>query len=380
MENSPWYLMQDAFSLKGLTAILIFFGLGLSILHQSYSSANLISAGGKYLLFGLTGLCSVLITIFLGYVCIKWFHIHHISWLSTNLNTLIPLGFSFYALSNLMDLIYNLPNSVQAAIVDYYLPKNIFIFENWLFNLLLLLIFGFSLLRLSSIALNKQEASMKNLYKLTIVCLTSYSIKGVLGFIQGIYSVILSTGQFVFYASGLLRLVYMLGVLLESVTLILLSVDVYRKKDLSEWSVIAAFHFVAMGWLLQKSAWIGLNSQYFSILSLYQPLNYVVIPIIREGGVLITSLLTIMVSKSLIDGERLRDRNFNLSLVAIFIFSISGLLVDALTVLSTISSLIPYPWIFLSSGSSLPMELIRLSSYIPVLSIGLLLRRQPPHI
>lgn len=219
---------------------------------------------------------------------------------------------------------------------------------------------------------------MKNLYKLTIVCLTSYSIRGILGVIQGIYSVILSTSQFFFDASGLLRLVYMLGVLLESVTMILLSVDVYRKKDLSEWSVIVTFHFVAMGWLLQKSAWIGLNSQYFSILSLYQPLNYVVIPIIREGGVLVASLLTIMVSKSLIDGERLMDRNFKLSLAAIFIFSISGLLVDTLTVLSTISSLIPYPWVFLSSGS-FPAELIRLSSHIPVLSIGLLLRRQPPH-
>jgi len=357
---------------------LIFFGLGLSILHQSYSSANLISAGGKYLLFGLTGLCSVLIIFFLGYVCIKWFHVHRVSWLSTDLNTLVPLVFGFYALSNLVDLFYDFSGSVQGAVSYYYSPKNILLFENWLFNFLLSLIFGFTLLRLSSIALNKQKASMKNLYKLTIVCLTSYSIKGILEVILGTYFIIISTGQFVFDVSGLLRLVYILGVLLESVTLILLSVDVYRKKDLFEWSVVAAFHFVAIGWLLQESALIGLNSQYFSILGLYLPLNYVVIPIIREGGVLVASLLTVIVSKSLIGGERLRDRNFKLSLAAIFIFSISGILVDTFTVLSSISSLIPYTWVFLFSGSSLPAELIRLSSHIPVLSIGLLLRRQPP--
>jgi len=218
---------------------------------------------------------------------------------------------------------------------------------------------------------------MKNLYKLTIVCLASYSIKGILRVIHETYFIIISTSQFVFDTSGLLRLVYMLGALLESVTLILLSVDVYRKKDLSKWSVIAAFHFVAIGWLLQKTAWFVLTSQYFSILSLYQPLNYVVIPIIQEGGVLVASLLTIIVSKSLIDGENIEDRNFKLSLAAIFIFSISGLLVDTLTVLSSISSLIPHPWVYLSSGSSLPMELIRLSNHIPVLSIGLLMRRQP---
>jgi len=370
--------MIGAFSFKGLTAVLIFFGLGLSILHQSYSSANLIAEGGKYLLFGLTGLCSVLITFFLGYVYIKWFHVHHVSWLSTNLNTLIPLVFSFYALSNLVDLFYNFSDSVQGAVAYYYSPKNILLFENWLFDLLLSLIFGFTLLRLSSIALNKQKVSMKNLYRLTIVCLASYSIRGILEVILGTYFIIISTGQFVFDVSGLLRLVYMLGVLLESVTLILLSVDVYRKKDLSKWSVIAAFHFVAIGWLLQKSALIGLNSQYLSILGLYLPLNYVVIPIIREGGVLVASLLTVIVSKSLIGGERLRDRNFKLSLAAIFIFSISGILVDTFTVLSSISSLIPYTWVFLFSGSSLPAELIRLSSHIPVLSIALLLCRQPP--
>jgi hypothetical protein len=377
-----WYIrrtgirLQDVFSLKVLTTALIFSGLGLSIIFRALSSIYPIAPEADFLLFGLTGLGTILVTFFFGYVCIKWLHIHRISWLRTNLNVLVPLAFGLYALSNLVGLFNSIPNLVQAFISYNYYQETFFVVDLFV-SLGLLLVFGFSLLRVSSIALNKQGENIANLYMLIVICLGSYGILGTIRGVQWIYNTLASalTSRYEFLPNWSL-LVSMIGNLLTSITILLLSIDVYRKKGFEKYSVYLTFFFIALSWLMQGIISLNSSIQNLSMAGYTQTWYSALAPIIQQTGVIATSLLTIIVSGSLLRGGRMASRNFKLSLAAILLYSVSGLLADTLTTFSSISSLILQRWLIFSGGSSLPVNLISLSGNIPILVIGLLLHRQ----
>lgn len=343
---------------------LVYFALSFSVVIRGINGIQNI-IGGENVLFGFSNLLSILLLLLLGYLCIRWlrptrFHV--------DLKTMIPLTFGLYALSVLSTRVNNVSLNVYDWIYDpygvYWSPFRIVFIVSMLCSLA---IFSFSLLKLSSIMLDGRDLDSKNL-RIAIICLASYGLSGVfwIGY------------NWPISASSLFGPKGAFGTLMEHVTFLILSVDVLLERRLRRRSVYLTLFSVGIAWFLKwsfslsSSLLLNPPSKLSSVMPFYDILDFALR--VAKIPLIIASLLAIVVSYFLIREGKFERKTLALSLVAIFLYSSSFLLLDLFSVLFYCLRITEVPdLIFSTSGSFLIENLIHISHTLSVLTIGLLL-------
>ena len=341
-------------------------GLSLSILFRGLLGLNQILQGVEALT-GYLRLFSTLPLCFLVYLCIQWFQLTRIS--TFGLKTMISLIFGFYGLNFLHGEFNLLPHFLN--LVNYpdffYLTSRIAVFS-------LSIIFGFSLFRLSSYYLERYEINTRRLW-VTLMCLASYGVLGILSFIEFIY------GWYV-YGYGVTQYDLLnttlwssqLGILMGHVTFFLFSIDVFKSRGLRKRSVYLTFLSIGAAWLVREGSFLLKNIMWFSRFHhFYNPPAETVLAFIP---MILSYLLVIAVSYSLVKGGRWEGKNFKLSLAAIFLYVGTHLFLYSYSLPYSLSLITNLNIFFERPPVGIPNLLISLPYLISLLIIGLWLYRE----
>lgn len=339
---------------------IIFVAFGLSVIFKGVIGINQIHLG-EDVASGVLRLFSILPLFSLVYLFRRWFKFSQIS--TFDLKTMISLTFGFYALSDLfiaflvLNTVFNLAQYPSIFHALYRVS-----------TFCLGIIFGLSLLRLSSLMLERQDFDARSL-RLTIICLASYGTEGVLLVIRTMLSLFLADippYSWIFWFEGVM--IYF--------TFLLLSIDVFLKKRLRKQSVYIAFLSTGVAYLLGR---IHLLLRDLRFVIRFPLLNFLLLQYIEGILIVLSYLLVIVVSYSLIRGGRWEGKNLKLSYVAIFLY-VSGYLLGYLYLISYNSiSLIANPYSIFERtwvGRVIVSGLISLPHLFSLLTIGLLLYRE----
>jgi len=331
--------------------VLIFFALGLSVMYQGFFGLREIGLGGEKVASGFLHLLTILLLSSLVYLSLRWFRLRILSML--DLRTMISLTFGLFAFTELFrDL-----NSVSTVFVEYRIEEpGIYWVANDFSRFVLSLIFGFSLLLLSSRMLRKTELDGRDL-QLAAISLSSYGIMGLSAGLLSIFPTFITT-LWIGFIGGLIR----------PTVFLLLAVDILFKRILRRRSVYLTFLLVGVADLmnlLQNGIEFAVSGSFYDNL---------IIPL--YVAMVLSYLLAITVSAFLVMGGRWEGRNFTLSLAAIFLFTGTGLLGLIAGTVSQLQIIIHTPSTYEVQWRNMPTELVSATYLISLLTIGFLLYRQ----
>lgn len=332
--------------------------------------------------FKVTGLLAIFLFLLLGFLCIKWLRLTHVSEFGTNLWTMVSLTFGLNALTYLVSRFANVPRMLSYYIswsmtnpswVPWYLSEDC-----------LVIIFGLTLLRIVSYKITENKNG-KRLLGLMIVCLASYGLMGITIVIDNL------TSLFLYITSYSMQQLYIIFFLinmvttgLEHITFFLISIDVFRKKTLSFHTICIAILATGVAWLLQYVAVVPLIIYQHQTTNPYATDIFMmtassIIGFVSSVTGIVAFVLAIAVSYSLLKGKR-EKKMFRLILISVFLFAASNLISDTFLVFYNSVSLITQSGTFFDLNSelyvSLPYRLINLAIDFSLLTIGLLLKER----
>ncbi len=273
---------------------------------------RLIAVDGEDSLYGYLQIVSLLLIVLLGYFGIRWLRIVRL-W--RNLRTMISLTFGLYALFILSTLVIGL-----AAVAELFInppPWSSSRFAlSYSITMVLALIFGLSLLKVSTTAVGIRELGSKSML-MSAICLASYGTMPIVNLVSaGSPSIGAQPGDLLvtFYW------IRWLATLIEHGALLLLSVDTLLKRSLRRRSICMVVLSVGISWMMQYVPAL------FSSATLLE--------CIHACSLIAASFIAIMVSYSLIQEGRFEGRKLVLSSAAIFLYSAAFLLTDLHSIFS----------------------------------------------
>jgi hypothetical protein len=332
--------------------------------------------------FEVTGLLEIFLFLLLGFLCVKWLRLTHVSEFGTNLWTMVSLTFGLNALTYLVSRFADVPRMLSYYI--YWSMSNPLWVPWYLSEDCLRIVFGLTLLRIVSYKITENKNG-KRFLELMIVCLASYGLWGIVIVIDNLMSLFLYITSYSAQQSYIIFFVInMVTTGLEHITFFLVSIDVFRKKTLSFHTICIAIFAIGVAWLIKYVAAVPLLIYQYQITNPYatdifmMTVSPIIVFVSSVTGVA-AFVLAIAVSYSLLKGER-KKKMFRLILISVFLFAASNLISDTFLVFYNSVSLITQSGTFfdLNSGLyvNLPYRLINLAIDFSLLTIGLLLKER----
>lgn len=351
--------------------VLIFFALGLSVMYQGFFGLREIGLGGERTASGLLHLLSIPFVCSLTHLVLRrWFRPWIASVSGGSLWTLVSLTFGLYAFASL----FNAFNGISQVSSVTREPVIIFLAQV-LLNFVLSLIFGFSLLLLSTRMLRKPELDTRNL-RLATISLGSYGVGGLLSGFVVAWGRLTGIISYPFADSALNATLWMgsIGGLIVYTVFLFLAIDVIWRGSLRGKSVYLAFLLVGVAYLISNASTLLRNGICFAVYGRLYDDVLIVFPIAE----IFVYLLVIAASASLVRGGSWEGRTLNLSKAAIFLYAGTNILLVIIGI-SLMLQVVMGPLAYLSQwrqGLNLAGGLASMPYWISLLSIGFLLDRE----